>query len=109
MKLSKTQIAFNSLLNAIQQALANADSSILPTTRHSEALMAASLRALSAAVQSKYLKPEREPYPRLQQVPHQSGWYAPKTPIPFQKPKASAIPQYPKAPLFSLVSICKGT
>lgn len=47
--------------------------------------MAASLRALSAAVQSKGLEPEREPYPRLQQVPHQSGWYTSKN--------ADAIPK----------------
>ncbi|MBX8573660.1 M50 family metallopeptidase [Pseudomonas cichorii] len=54
----------------LQQALATADNSILPTTRRSEALMADSLRALSAAVQSKGLEPEREPYPHLQQAPH---------------------------------------
>ncbi|MBX8534728.1 M50 family metallopeptidase [Pseudomonas cichorii] len=54
----------------LQQALATADNSLLPTTHHSEALMADSLRALSAAVQSKDLKPEREPYPRLQQASH---------------------------------------
>jgi len=45
----------------LQQALAAANNSVVPTTSCSEALLADSLRALPAAAQSKGLEPECEP------------------------------------------------